>query len=123
MCLSDQLEPSKCLTKDQLRELFLILVIYEITTVIVAVNFHNFHSDNNNVYKNIVSLVTAASEGIHLKPFIFVPISTLESDNSNIYHHSDKFPWYQGPPLYFIVDNIIPTNRTLSNICVTIKLY
>ena len=86
--------------------------------IIVAVNKMDLVEYSQAIFENIreefsvFHASTAGADGVlprigHTRQLYFVPVSALKGDN--VVHRSDAMPWYEGPSLLDLLENIPAT--------------
>lgn len=78
-----------------------LLGIYHI---VVAVNKMDLVGYSQEVFENIKQQYCSIRQKINIKDLHFIPISALHGDN--VVNRSDKMPWYNGPSLLELLENI-----------------
>ena len=76
--------------------------------VIVCVNKMDLVEYSEEVFTGIQKRFLGFATNLDLKDVRFIPISALKGDN--VVDRSQKMPWYDGPTLMFLLENIYISN-------------
>ncbi len=79
--------------------------------VIVAINKMDLMEYSENVYANIKQQYIEFAEQLNIDDIQFIPLSALEGDN--VVNLSSNTPWYTGPALMSLLENI-EVQRTIN---------
>jgi sulfate adenylyltransferase subunit 1 len=89
---------------EQTRRHSIIASLLNIPHVVVAINKMDLVEYSQDRYNNIVIDYAKVAESLGIKDIKYIPISALNGDN--IVDKSDKYPWYEGPSLLDILENV-----------------
>lgn len=89
---------------EQTRRHSIIASLLNMPQVIVAVNKMDLVDYSQDVYNNIVIEYADLAKALGLKDVTYIPISALNGDN--IVEKSKTFPWYEGPSLLHLLENV-----------------
>jgi sulfate adenylyltransferase subunit 1 len=78
--------------------------LLQIEHVIVAVNKMDLVNYDQAIYERIVAAYKAFADSLGLKDVTPIPLSALSGDN--VVEPSTKMPWYQGPTLISLLENL-----------------
>jgi sulfate adenylyltransferase subunit 1 len=81
--------------------------------VIVAVNKIDLVGFDRAVFEHVRKRCDAIAKRLGLADVSYIPISALEGDN--VVRSSDRTPWYDGPPLLELLENL-PADRADANL-------
>jgi len=81
-----------------------IASLLQIPHIIVCINKMDLVDYNEERFERIVRDFNGFSDKLDIKDIRFVPISALKGDN--VVERSASMPWYQGPTLMFLLENI-----------------
>jgi len=76
--------------------------------VIVCVNKMDLVEFNEEIFSEIQKKFMSFSSNLNLKDVRFIPISALHGDN--VVDRSKKTPWYDGPTLMYLLENLYISN-------------
>jgi sulfate adenylyltransferase subunit 1 len=85
-----------------------IASLLQIPHIIVCVNKMDLVEFSETVFEKIQHDFNGFSDKLDIKDIRFVPISALKGDN--VVERSTHMPWYQGPTLMFLLENIHISN-------------
>jgi sulfate adenylyltransferase subunit 1 len=85
-----------------------IASLLQIPHIIVCVNKMDLVEFSETVFEKIQHEFNGFSDKLDIKDIRFVPISALKGDN--VVERSTHMPWYQGPTLMFLLENIHISN-------------
>ena len=85
-----------------------IASLLQIPHIIVCVNKMDLVDFSETVFEKIQRDFNRFSDKLDIKDIRFVPISALKGDN--VVDRSINMPWYQGPTLMFLLENIHISN-------------
>ena len=85
-----------------------IASLLQIPHVIVCVNKMDLVDFREEVFENIQHDFNRFSDKLEIRDVYFIPISALKGDN--VVARSSAMPWYQGPTLMFLLENIHISN-------------
>ncbi len=88
----------------QTRRHTFIASLLGIRHIIVAVNKMDLVEYHEDVFNQIRSDYLAFTESLDLADLHFIPLSALRGDN--VVEHSPHMPWYQGPTLMHLLENV-----------------
>lgn len=89
---------------EQTRRHSIIASLLQIPHIVVAVNKMDLVDYSQDVYNNILIDYAEFARTLALKDVIYLPISALKGDN--IVDRSTSMPWYDGPALLEILEDI-----------------
>lgn len=89
---------------EQTRRHSIIASLLNIPHVIVAVNKMDLVNYSENTYNNIIIEYRQVAKSLGLKDVNYIPLSALSGDN--VVEKSEKFPWYDGPSLLHLLENV-----------------
>lgn len=89
---------------EQTRRHSIIASLLNMPQVIVAVNKMDLVDHSQDVYNNIVIEYADLAKALGLEDVTYIPISALNGDN--IVEKSGAFPWYEGPSLLHLLENV-----------------
>jgi len=89
---------------EQTRRHSIIASLLNIPHVIVAVNKMDLVNYSENTYNNIILEYREVAKSLGLKDVNYIPLSALSGDN--VVEKSEKFPWYNGPSLLYLLENV-----------------
>ncbi len=89
---------------EQTRRHTLIASLLNIPHIVVAVNKMDLVNYSQNTYNNILIDYEEIARKLGLKDITYIPVSALNGDN--IVEQSKNFPWYKGPALLNILENV-----------------
>jgi sulfate adenylyltransferase subunit 1 len=75
-----------------------------INHLVVCINKMDLVGFDESVYEKIKADYLEFSSRIHVPELHFVPISALDGDN--VVNKSERTPWYEGPTLLYLLENI-----------------
>jgi len=78
--------------------------LLQIEHVIVAVNKMDLVNYDQTIYERIVAAYKSFADSLGLKDVTPIPLSALSGDN--VVEPSSKMPWYQGPTLISLLENL-----------------
>ncbi len=81
-----------------------IASLLQIPHVLFCINKMDLVDFSQDVFEKIKNDVDAISSKLSVKDIRFVPISALKGDN--VVDRSTKMPWYEGPTLMYLLENI-----------------
>ncbi len=87
-----------------------IASLLQIPHVIICVNKMDLVDYKEEVFETIRNDYESLSDKLDIKDIRFVPISALKGDN--VVDRSIRMPWYNGPTLMFLLENIHIANDT-----------
>lgn len=90
--------------KTQTRRHSFLVSLLGIKHVIVAVNKMDLMDFSEEVYENIKKDYIEFSKQLNIPDITFVPLSALDGDN--VVNNSENTPWYKGPVLMNMLENI-----------------
>jgi len=85
-----------------------IASLLQIPHIIVCINKMDLVDYSEMVFEEIQRDFNGFSDKLDIKDIRFVPISALKGDN--VVERSVNMPWYQGPTLMFLLENIHISN-------------
>lgn len=85
-----------------------IASLLQIPHIIVCVNKMDLVEFNESVFDKIQKDFNGFSDKLDIKDIRFIPISALKGDN--VVERSNNMPWYQGPTLMYLLENIHISN-------------
>ncbi|MBN1414182.1 MAG: GTP-binding protein [Bacteroidales bacterium] len=85
-----------------------IASLLQIPHIIVCINKMDLVDYGEQVFEKIQHDFNGFSDKLDIKDIRFVPISALKGDN--VVERSSNMPWYQGPTLMFLLENIHISN-------------
>jgi sulfate adenylyltransferase subunit 1 len=85
-----------------------IASLLQIPHIIVCVNKMDLVDFSEDRFEKILFDFNGFSDKLDIKDIRFVPISALKGDN--VVDRSDNMPWYRGPTLMFLLENIHISN-------------
>jgi sulfate adenylyltransferase subunit 1 len=85
-----------------------IASLLQIPHIIVCVNKMDLVNFSQEQFEKIQHDFNGFSDKLDIKDIRFVPISALKGDN--VVERSSNMPWYQGPTLMFLLENIHISN-------------
>ena len=88
----------------QTRRHSIIASLLNIPHVIVAVNKMDLVNYSEDTYNNIILEYRDVAKSLGLKDVNYIPLSALSGDN--VVEKSEKFPWYDGPSLLHLLENV-----------------
>jgi len=88
----------------QTRRHSFIVSLLGIKHVVVAVNKMDLMDYDQNVFQQIQQDYQAFAENLDLPNIRFIPVSALTGDN--VVDESPKMPWYQGPSLLHLLEDL-----------------
>ena len=98
----------------QTRRHSFIVSLLGIKHVVVAVNKMDLMDYKQNVFQQIQQDYKAFAENLDLPNIHFIPVSALTGDN--VVDESAKMPWYQGPSLLHLLEDLnTQTDLTLGD--------
>jgi sulfate adenylyltransferase subunit 1 len=89
---------------EQTRRHTLIASLLNIPHIVVAVNKMDLVNYSQNTYNNILIDYEEIARKLGLKNITYIPVSALNGDN--IVDQSDHIPWYKGPSLLKILEDV-----------------
>ena len=89
---------------EQSRRHGFIASLLQVSHMIVAVNKIDLVDYSQEVYDKIVEEYDEYSRKLDIKDITYVPVSALKGDNVVV--ESDKTPWYDGPTVLHILENV-----------------
>ncbi len=89
---------------EQTRRHSIIASLLQIPHVILAINKMDLVGNSQDVFNDIVIDYAPVARQLGLKDVQFIPISALNGDN--IVDRSAAFPWYEGPTLLEMLENV-----------------
>jgi sulfate adenylyltransferase subunit 1 len=93
---------------EQTRRHTLIASLLNIPHIVVAVNKMDLVNYSQNTYNDILIDYEEIARKLGLKNITYIPVSALNGDN--IVEQSDHIPWYKGPSLLKILEDVQLTN-------------
>ena len=97
------IDARKGLVEQSFRHSF-IATLLRIPHIIVCINKMDLVNWDENIYDKIVEEYKAFISRLEITDVNFIPISALLGDN--IVDRSNNMPWYEGPTLLYILENI-----------------
>jgi sulfate adenylyltransferase subunit 1 len=97
------IDANEGITEQTKRHIF-ISGLLQIPHLIVCVNKMDLLNYNQEVFNRIKREFEDFAFKIDIKDIHFIPISALHGDN--VTSHSKNMPWYQGPSLLYLMENI-----------------
>lgn len=88
----------------QTRRHSFIVSLLGVRHVVVAVNKMDLMGYDQHAYDSICQQYTELSSNFNFETLDFVPISALRGDN--VVNQSERMPWYTGPGLMQLLDNV-----------------
>lgn len=82
-----------------------LLALLGVAHVIVAVNKMDLINYDQTKYERVIASYQKLADRVGVKHFIPIPLSALKGDN--VVHPSEQIPWYDGPALLELLDNLI----------------
>jgi sulfate adenylyltransferase subunit 1 len=89
---------------EQTRRHMLIASLLNIPHIVVAVNKMDLVNYSQDTYNNILIDYAEIARKLGLKDITYIPVSALNGDN--IVEQSKNFPWYKGPALLNILEDV-----------------
>ncbi len=96
-----------CVVEQTIRHCY-IASLLQIPHIIVCVNKMDLVEFKESVFEHIQKDFNRFSDKLDIKDIRFIPISALKGDN--VVERSDNMPWYQGPTLMYLLENIHISN-------------
>jgi len=89
---------------EQTKRHSIITTLLGIPHIVVAINKMDLVDYSKEKYDQIIAEYRKLQEQLNIKDALFIPIAALNGDN--IVEKSKKIPWYNGPALLDILENI-----------------
>ncbi|MDD3810662.1 MAG: GTP-binding protein [Bacteroidales bacterium] len=91
-----------------------IASLLQIPHLVICINKMDLVGYDQNIFESIRETYLKVSNNLDIKDIQFIPISALLGDN--VVNPSEKTPWYQGPTLLQLLENIdITADRNISD--------
>ncbi|MDA9882916.1 GTP-binding protein [Flavobacteriaceae bacterium] len=97
------IDSTKGISEQTFRHTFLISML-GIKHVIICINKIDLVKYEEKTYVKLIEKINSLISKLKISDVRYIPISALYGDN--IVEKSDKTPWYQGPTLMYILENI-----------------
>ncbi len=98
----------------QTRRHTFIASLLGIRHIVVAINKMDLMGFSEDVYNTIRQQYLDFAEPLGIEDLRFIPMSALEGDN--VVNHSERSPWYDGPSLMELLENVEMTaDRNMEN--------
>lgn len=85
-----------------------IASLLQIPHVVICINKMDLVDFKEEVFNDIQKKFIEISKNLEIKDVHFIPISALHGDN--VVEKSEKSPWYKGPTLMYLLENIDISN-------------
>jgi bifunctional enzyme CysN/CysC len=104
----------KGLTEQSRRHTFLAALL-GVPHLVICINKMDLVDYAEEVYENLKDAFLPFLSRLELHDVTVIPVSALHGDN--VVEHSDKMPWYKGPPLLHHLENVfIASDRNLIDV-------
>lgn len=82
----------------------LIASLLKISHIVLCINKMDLVDYDQNAYEKIVEEFKTFASKLEVKDIHYIPISALMGDN--VVDRSEKMPWYDGPTLLYLLENV-----------------